>query len=162
MPHLTLTMVGATLHVKGFAMRLVFGLAPILILAACDSVPMGSGQADAISIVYRDSESNQRTLQGVIRFSGSVERDASVAFRVANLRGDHVCEGTLVQQGGVKQAGNVGSFSISCLSGDAAFSAGGSYERAAGEPNGSFVAHGETSRGNPISLVVERGSRNRA
>ena len=157
MPHLTLTMVGATLHVKGFAMRLVFGLAPILILAACDSVPMGSGQADAISIVYRDSESNQRTLQGVIRFSGPVERDASVAFRVANLRGDHVCEGTLV-----KQAGNVGSISISCLSGDAAFSAGGSYERAAGEPNGSFVAHGETSRGNPISLVVERGSRNRA
>jgi hypothetical protein len=154
---LTLFAGKATVHVKGFAMRLVSGLSPMLILAACASVPMGSEQADAISIVYRDSESNQRTLQGVIRYSGPVGGDDSVAFRVANLRGDHVCQGTLV-----KQAGNLGSFSISCLTGAAAFSAGGNYERGVGEPNGSFVGHGETSRGNPITLVVEREPRNRA
>jgi hypothetical protein len=146
---------------KGFAMRLVFGLVPMVILAGCASVPgplgPASEPADAISIVYRDSETNQRTLQGVIRYSGPFERGDSVAFRVANLRGDHVCEGTLV-----KQAGNVGSFSISCLTGAAAFSASGSFERRVGEPTGSFVAQGETSRGNAISIVVGRAPKNRA
>ncbi len=39
---------------------------------------------------------------------------------------------------------------------DGYFSGNGQYERKTGDPNNSFIAHGQTSRGLPIVLVIGR------
>ena len=104
-----------------------------------------------ISIVYRDDTTNERTLNGVAHYGAVLGRDRSVSFTVKNLDSEPVCDGTFMEEGPTG-----GKFSMTCFRG--LFSANGNYERKTGEPYFLFTAHGQTSRGFPITLVVGRHS----
>jgi hypothetical protein len=139
-------------------MRCLFAMALALLLLACASVPMFTGAVATpdgpISIIYRDDASNERNLNGVAHYGAVLGRDRSVSFTVNNQRAESVCNGTFTRDGP-----NGGKFTLSCLGGSSsAFRANGSYERETGDPNDRLTAHGQTSRGFPITLVVGRHS----
>jgi hypothetical protein len=104
--------------------------------------------AGPISIIYRDDVSNRARLSGVARYGGLLGRDGSVAFTVENEHAQKYCDGTFTMEGP-----NNGKFTLSCNGG---VNGNGSYERKTGDPNDSFIARGQTSRGFPIMLVVGR------
>ena len=140
-------------------MRHVFVMALALLLPACAEVQTGTAEAertfarvspdDPISIIYRDDESNERILNGVVSYDLVLGRDRAVHFTVKNQSAESVCDGTFTKAGT-----NNGKFSLSCF--DGYFSGNGQYERKTGDPNNSFIAHGQTSRGLPIMLVIGR------
>ena len=145
-------------------MRHFFILALALALPACASVsktghqgaewqPRGAVVAPVgpIRLVYRDDDSNEATLVGVARYRGVLGRNRLVIFSVENQRGDHACDGTLTQGGA-----NYGKFSLSCFEGK--LSGSGDYERKPGDPDGSFVARGQTSRGLQILMQTGRAA----
>ena len=82
----------------------------------------------------------------MIQCSGAIERFISP---LKNQSAEPVCDGTFTKEGP-----NNGKFSLSCF--DGYFSGNGQYERKTGDPNNSFIAHGQTSRGLPIMLVIGR------
>ena len=85
---------------------------------------------------------------GFRRVDGAlIGRDRSVTFSVENVRAEQVCDGTFTNEGP-----NSGKFSLSCFGGK--FSGNGSYERKMGAPNDHIIARGQTSRGQPIVLVI--------
>jgi hypothetical protein len=106
-----------------------------------------------ISILYRDDATNERTLSGVVSYSGVLGRDRSVDFTVTNQNAEPACKGTFTKEGP-----NNGKFSLSCFGGY--FNGSGNYERKTGDPNDRFIAHGQTSRGFPIMLVIGRPAGN--
>jgi hypothetical protein len=140
-------------------MRRVFVMALALLLPACAEVQTGIAEAERtvarvspagpISIIYRDDESNERILNGVVSYDSVLGRDRAVHFTVKNQSAEPVCDGTFTKEGP-----NNGKFSLSCFGGY--FSGNGQYERKTGDPNNSFIAHGQTSRGFPIMLVIGR------
>jgi hypothetical protein len=140
-------------------MRRVFAMALALLLPACAEVQTGTAKAEhtvatvspdgPISIVYRDDESNERILSGVASYDSVLGRDRAVHFMVRNQSAEPVCDGTFTKEGP-----NNGKFSLSCF--DGYFSGNGQYERKTGDPNNSFIAHGQTSHGLPIMLVIGR------
>jgi hypothetical protein len=140
-------------------MRCLFVMALALLLPACTEVQMGTAEArhtaarvspdGPISIIYRDNESNERILNGVASYGSVLGRDRAVRFTVRNQSAEPVCDGTFTKEGP-----NNGKFSLSCFGGY--FNGNGNYERKKGDPNDSFVAHGQTSRGFPIMLVIGR------
>jgi hypothetical protein len=139
-------------------MRRVFVMALALLLPACE-VQTGTAEAERtvarvspdgpISIVYRDDESNERILNGVVSYDSVLGRDRAVHFTVKNQSAEPVCDGTFAKEGP-----NSGKFSLSCFGGY--FSGNGQYRRKTGDANNSFIAHGQTSRGFPIMLVIGR------
>ena len=122
-------------------------------LALCLPAGLSSAKTGAttrpgpIIIVYRDDVSNVRQMKGVAHYDGVLGRDPSVAFTVINDSGDQVCNGTFTPE-----PHRTGKFSLTCFNGT--FSGTGSYERKAGDRATSFVARGQTSRGQRIMLVV--------
>jgi hypothetical protein len=80
------------------------------------------------------------TNQSFILSACSIDR--AVHFAVKNQGAEPVCDGTFTTEGP-----NNGKFSLSCF--DGYFSGNGQYERKTGDPNNSFIAHGQTSRGFP-------------
>jgi hypothetical protein len=140
-------------------MRRVFVIALALLLPACAEVQTGTAEAERtvarvspagpISIIYRDDESNERILNGNVSYDSVLGRDRAVHFTVKNQSAEPVCDGTFTKEGP-----NNGKFSLSCFGGY--FSGNGQYERKTGDPNNSFIAHGQTSRGFPIMLVIGR------
>jgi len=142
-------------------MRRVFVMALALLLPACAEVQTGAVEAERtvarvspagpISIIYRDDESNERILNGVVSYDSVLGRDRAVHFTIQNQSAEPVCDGTFTKEGP-----NNGKFSLSCF--DGYFSGNGQYERKIGDPNNSFMAHGQTSRGFPIVLVIGRPS----
>jgi hypothetical protein len=107
--------------------------------------------AGPISIIYRDDATNERTLNGVVSYGAVLGRDRSVDFTVKNLNAEPACKGTFTKEGP-----NNGKFSLSCFGGY--FNGSGNYERKTGDPNGRFIAHGQTSRGFPIVLMIGRSA----
>ena len=137
-------------------MRRVFVIALALLLPACAEVQTGTAGARVspdgpISIIYRDDESNERILKGVVRYDSVLGRDRAVHFTIKNQSAEPVCDGTFTKEGP-----NNGKFSLSCF--DGYFSGNGQYARKTGDPNNSFIAHGQTSRGFPIMLVIGRSA----
>jgi hypothetical protein len=140
-------------------MRCLFVLALALLLPACtptsgglytpSGAPSDAAAGSQISIVYRDDATNERTLNGVIRYNGVMGRDRAVPFTVKNQSDETACEGTFTRAGP-----NGGNFSMSCFGG--VFTARGTYERRPGDPDDRFIARGQTSRGFPIVLFVGR------
>ena len=140
-------------------MRRVFVMALALLLPACAEVQTDTAEAERkvarvspdgpISIIYRDDESNERILSGVVSYDSVLGRDRAVHFTIRNQSAEPVCDGIFTKEGP-----NNGKFSLSCF--DGYFSGNGQYERKTGDPNNSFIAHGQTSHGLPIVLVVGR------
>ena len=104
-----------------------------------------------IIVVYRDDVSNVRQMKGVAHYDGALGRDPSVPFTVVNESGDQVCTGTFTPEPRRK-----GKFSLTCFNGT--FSGNGSYERKHGDRADSFIARGQTARGQRIMLVVGKPS----
>jgi len=113
--------------------------------------PEAGTRSSPITIVYRDDISNVRQLKGVAHYAGLLGRDPSVPFTVANESGEQVCNGAFTSE-----SPRMGKFSLTCFKG--AFSGNGNYERKAGDRRDSFIARGQTSRGQRIMLVVGRPS----
>jgi hypothetical protein len=73
-------------------MRRVFVMALALLLPACAEVQTGTAEAKRtvarvspdgpISIIYRDDESNERILSGVVSYDSVLGRDRAVHFTV--------------------------------------------------------------------------------
>ena len=113
-------------------------------------VPKSSMPDDAYgptSIFYRDDRGNVARLNGLVRYGALIGRDRSVTFTVENPRGEQVCTGTMTNE-------NPGSgrFSLSCFGGK--FAGGGTYENRTGAPNDHIIARGQTSRGQPVTMVI--------
>src|SRR5260370_5849179 len=140
-------------------MRCVFARVVSRLLPACAEVQTGTAEAERtvarvspagpISIIYRDDESNERNLNGNVRYDSVLGLDREFHYTVKNQSAEPVCDGTFAKEGP-----NNGKFSLSCF--DGYFSGNGQYERKTGDPNNSFIAHGQTSRGFPIMLVIGR------
>jgi hypothetical protein len=116
--------------------------------------PAVATPAGPISIVYRDNDTNERRLNGTVRYGAVLGRDLTVPFTVENERAEPVCNGTFTNEGP-----NNGKFSLSCFGGY--FSGNGTYERKTGDSNDRFIARGQTSRGLPIMLVIGRPASSR-
>jgi hypothetical protein len=99
------------------------------------------------SIFYRDDRGNIAHLNGVARYGALIGRDRSVTFSVDNPRGETVCDGTFTNDGP-----QTGRFSLSCFNGK--FAGHGTYESRIGNPNDHIIARGQTSRGQPVTMVI--------
>lgn len=99
------------------------------------------------SIFYRDDRGNIARLNGQARYGALAGRNRSVTLTIDNSRGENVCEGTLTSTGG-----SGGAFSLSCFAGK--FMGSGSYQNKSGAPNDHIVGQGQTSRGQPVVLVI--------
>ena len=99
------------------------------------------------SIFYRDDKGNVARLNGVAHYGALIGRDRSVTFSVENVRQEPVCEGTFTNEGTA-----AGKFSLSCFSGR--FSGNGTYQSKMGLPNDHIVARAQTSKGQPIVMVI--------
>lgn len=135
----------------GLAVAVVVGLALDLSPRPSMAQPAASSRPGPFILVYRDDVSNVRQLKGVARYGGVLGRDSSVSFAVANESGEQVCNGTFIADSPRK-----GKFSLTCFEG--AFSGNGTYERKAGDRRDSFIARGQTARGQRIMLVVGKPS----
>ena len=113
--------------------------------------PAAVGRPGPFTLVYRDDISNVRQLKGVARYDGVLGRDSSVPFTVANQGGEQVCNGTFTAD-----SPRTGKFSLTCFEGS--FGGNGTYERKAGDRRDSFIARGQTARGQRIMLVVGKPS----
>lgn len=114
------------------------------------TVPLSALPDDSygpVSIFYRDDRGNMARLNGVAKYSALIGRDRSAVFKVENLRGEAVCEGTFTNSGPAN-----GLFSLSCFSGR--FSGKGTYQSKTGAPNDHIIARGQTNRGLPIVMVI--------
>lgn len=100
-----------------------------------------------VSIFYRDDRGSVARLNGVAKYGALIGRDRSVTFRIENPRGEPVCDGTFSNTGPAK-----GLFSLSCFAGR--FGGRGTYQSKTGAPNDHIIAHGQTSRGLPIVMVI--------
>lgn len=130
---------------------MVTGLALDLSPRPSMAQPAAGSRLDPFTLVYRDDVSNVRELKGVARYDGVLGRDSSVSFTVANEGGEHVCNGTFTAD-----SRRSGRFSLTCFKG--AFNGKGTYERKAGDRRDSFIARGQTARGQRIMLVVGKPS----
>jgi hypothetical protein len=99
------------------------------------------------SIFYRDDRGNVARLNGYARYGALAGRNRSVTLTVDNARGERVCDGTLTSSGGAN-----GLFSLSCFGGK--FAGNGNYQSKTGAPNDHIVGQGQTSRGQPVVLVI--------
>lgn len=131
----------------GVAVAVVMGLALDLSPRPAMAQPAAGSRPGPFTLVYRDEISNVRQLKGVARYDGVLGRDSSVSFTVANEGGEQVCNGTFTAD-----SPRTGKFSLTCFKG--AFSGNGTYERKAGDRRDSFIARGQTARGQRIMLVV--------
>lgn len=131
----------------GVAVGLALDLSPRPSIAQQSAV----SRPGPITLVYRDDISNVRQLKGVARYGGVLGRDSSVSFTVANEAGEQVCSGTFTAD-----SPRTGKFSLTCFNGS--FGGNGTYERKAGDRRDSFVARGQTARGQRIMLVVGKPS----
>lgn len=100
-----------------------------------------------VSIFYRDDRGNVARLNGLARYGALIGRDRSVTFSVDNPRAETVCEGTFTNDGP-----RTGRFSLNCFNGK--FSGSGTYESRTGSPNDHIIAHGQTGRGQPVTMVI--------
>lgn len=130
---------------------MVMGLALDLSPRPSMAQPAAGSRPDPFTLVYRDDVSNVRQMKGVARYDGVLGRDSSVSFTVANEGGEQVCNGTFTAD-----SRRSGIFSLTCFKG--AFSGKGTYERKAGDRRDSFIARGQTARGQRIMLVVGKPS----
>jgi hypothetical protein len=90
-------------------MRRVFVVALALLLPACAEVQTGTVEAERtvarvspagpISIIYRDDESNERILNGVVSYDSVLGRDRAVHFTIKNQSAELVCDGTFTKEG---------------------------------------------------------------
>jgi hypothetical protein len=117
------------------------GRAEVLAGHRAAEIPVARAATSAsspVQLIFRDDISNERRLQGTIRYEGILGSDRMVRYIVQNLDAQPVCTGTLINEGP-----NNGRFSLSCF--DGRLSANGSYERKTGDANGNLIARGETS-----------------
>ncbi|MFO1085059.1 MAG: hypothetical protein U1E21_10870 [Reyranellaceae bacterium] len=102
-------------------------------------------ESSRVVLDYRDSESNERRINLVIRYEAPMGRSRIVPFTIENLEQQTACRGTLVAD-----SPRGGSFTLSC-----GFLEGiGSYEVAPGDRSDQFVARGRNPKGQPIVLIV--------
>lgn len=135
----------------GVTMGVVIGLAFDLSPRPSIAQPAAGNRPGPINLVYRDDISNVRQLKGVAHYGGVLGRDSSVSFTIANEGGEQVCNGTFTAE-----SPRAGKFSLTCFKGS--FSGNGTYERKAGDRRDSFIARGQTARGQRIMLVVGKPS----
>jgi hypothetical protein len=133
----------------GVAIGMVMGLALDLSPRPSIAQQAAVSRPGPITLVYRDDISNVRQLKGFAHYGGVLGRDSSVSFTVANQGGEQVCNGTFTADSPRR-----GRFSLTCFNGS--FSGDGTYERSAGDRRDSFIARGQTARGQRIMLVVGR------
>ncbi|HTR85573.1 MAG TPA: hypothetical protein VMI56_13925 [Reyranella sp.] len=100
-----------------------------------------------VAIFYRDEHGNVARLYGSAEYGALLGRDRSVTFKIDNVRGEQVCEGTFTNEGV-----NSGHFSLSCFNGK--FGGGGTYQSKTGAPNDHIYAQGKSSRGLPLVMVI--------
>jgi hypothetical protein len=135
----------------GIAIGAAVGLALNLSARPSTAQPAAATRPSPIIIVYRDDISNVRQLKGVAYYGGLLGRDPPVPFTVVNESGEQVCNGTFTAE-----SLRTGKFSLTCFKG--AFGGNGTYERKAADRHDSFIARGQTARGQRIMLVVGKPS----
>lgn len=131
----------------GVAVAVLIGLTTDLSPRPSMAQPAAAGRRGPVKLVYRDDVSNVRQLNGVAHYDGVLGRDSTVPFTIANEGGERVCNGTFAAD-----SPRTGKFSLTCFNGS--FGGNGTYERKAGDRRDSFIARGQTARGQRIMLVV--------